>query len=283
MAIDFRIRPPFKGFRNSFHRRSDPTVSDDVLIERFLARLDEGGITKGVVTGRHIAGRDGGPDVAIPNEDVAELVGRYPDRFEGFGSVDVRYVPEALDEIDKIAGLGLKGVAFDSPWSSPPLYDDDQSLFPLYEKSSKLKLIAGLTSSGFIGPDISYSNPVHIHRVANAFPELTIVVPHGSWPWTTQIAAVLVRSKLLGAGNIYILPDVYVNPPGTPGRQDYIDIINWTFAGQKLFDRVLFASSFPAQDPLDAVTNFKQIDSIAPELRDAVLYKNAERILGLSE
>ncbi|MDR3706726.1 MAG: amidohydrolase family protein [Capsulimonadaceae bacterium] len=283
MAIDFRVRPPFKGFRTAFGRRGGSTESDEVLIEGFIKRLDEAGITKGVVTGRNIAGKSGGPDIVVPNEDVAELVRKYPTRFEGFGAVDVRNVPKALDELDKIAGLGLKGVAFDNPWSNPALYDDDKSLFPIYEKSSQLKLIVGLTASAFIGPDISYSNPAHVQRVASAFPELTIVVPHGSWPWTTQIAAVLIESKLRGASNIYILPDVYLNPPGVPGRQDYIDLINWTFLGkQQLFDRVLFASSFPAQDPLDAVRDFKQIDGIAPEIRDAILFKNAERILGLA-
>jgi predicted TIM-barrel fold metal-dependent hydrolase len=282
MAIDFRVRPPFKGFRTAFGRKADPSLSDEVLIERFLARLDEGGITRAVAVGRTVAGDAKRPDTIIPNEDVADLVRAYPHRFDGFGSVDVRNIPRALDEIDKIAGLGLKGVAFDSPWSNPPQYDDDETLFPLYERSKQRGLIAAITSSGFIGPDISYSNPVHIHRVANAFPELTIVVPHGSWPWTTQIAAVLVQSKLLGASNIYILPDVYLNPPGVPGRKDYIDIANWTFVGQKLFDRVLFASSFPAQDPADAARDFGRIDEIPTDIRNAILSGNAERLLGLS-
>ena len=42
-----------------------------------------------------------------------------------------------------------------------------------------------ITSSHVIGPDMSYATPEHIQRVALDFPQLTIVVGHACWPWTT--------------------------------------------------------------------------------------------------
>jgi predicted TIM-barrel fold metal-dependent hydrolase len=280
MAIDFRVRPPFKGFLTAFGRRKDPTVSEETLIEAFVTKLTNAGIDRAVAMGRFVPGGSSRHETRVPNEDVAALTHAYPGLFEGFGSVDVRDPAAAIDEIDKIHGLGLKGIAFDNPWSDPPLYDDDPSLYPLYRRSQELGLIVSLTSSGFVGPDIEYTNPVHIQRVADAFPELTIVVPHGSWPWTNHIAAVLIKNKIAGPGNLYILPDVYLNPPGVPGRRDYIDLIDLTFIGQELHDRVLFASSQPAQDPAEALRDFNSIEFQKPHVRDAVLFKNAERLLG---
>jgi predicted TIM-barrel fold metal-dependent hydrolase len=248
-------------------------------MDEFRQKLARGGIDRAVAMGRFVPGTSGRPETIVTNDDVASLVREYSPIFEGFGSVDVRNPAAALAEIDRIKELGLRGVAFDNPWSDPPLFDDDVSLFPLYQRSQELGLIVSLTSSGFVGPDVSYSNPVHIQRVANAFPKLTIVVPHASWPWTNQIAAVLIQNKVMGPGNIYVLPDVYLNPPGVPGRQDYIDILDWSFIGQELRDRVLFASSVPAQDPAEAARDFRAITFAKPGTHDLVLYQNAERLL----
>ena len=156
-----------------------------------MKEMDEAGIDVGVIMGRQAAAAFG----SMPNEEVAELVRDYPGRFVGFGGVSGSDVPGALEEIDRIVDFGFKGVAMDNGWSDPPLYDDDTALFPIYEKCERLGLILSLTSGIFIGPDLSYSNPAHIQIVAKAFPKLKINVPHGGWPWTTEMCAVAFQCR----------------------------------------------------------------------------------------
>ena len=56
------------------------------------------------------------------------------------------------------------------------------------------------------GPDLSYSDPVHVDRVAADFPALPIVVSHGGWPWVHQILHVAYRRQ-----NVHVSPDMYLD------------------------------------------------------------------------
>lgn len=279
MIVDFRIRPPFRSFRDVFKRQDWGSVSDDLLMETFLAELDQAGIEFGVAMGRTLPAESPLWPGSVTNEDVAALVTSYPGRFAGFGSVDVRDVDRALDEARKIAELGLSGIAFDNPLSLPHLYDDDESLFPIYEFMEKNGLIAALTSSVVIGPDVSYSNPRHIQRVAAAFPQLRIVIPHGCWPWTEQALAILLRAKY-GAANIWLMPDVYLNMKRAPAQSQYLDATEWGNVGDYFASRILFASSYPAQSPLEAVAEFKKI-GFSSAATQKILSENATSLLSL--
>ena len=63
--------------------------------------------------------------------------------------------------------------------------------------------------------------PEHIQRVALDFPQLTIVVGHACWPWTTQACALAMRctQRLSDARDLHAHADM-------PGAQDYVDAAN---------------------------------------------------------
>ena len=206
----------------------------------------------------------------IPNADVVSLVARYPGRFVGFGSVDVRDPRAALDEIDRCAGQGLRGIAFDNPLSSPALYDDDASLLPLYERCARQRLIISLTASVMVGPDLSYSMPQHIQRVGLAFPDTPVVVPHAAWPWTMQMIAIALQGKMFGRSKVYMIPDFYLSQANAPGRSDYIDAANFGLA-----DRILFASSYPALPLEPSVRAVEAIAFTDPLAARRILHDNA--------
>ena len=286
MIIDFRVRPPYKSFLKSWIFRERPKNPDPATIsplyiglppyrsfeERsmsaFMDEMDEAGIDKAVIMGRQSAPAYG----SVPNEEVAELVQQYPDRFLAFGGVNGSDLDVALREIDRIVDWGFRGVAMDNGWSDPPLYDDDEKLFPIYEKCDKRGLILSLTASIFIGPDLTYSMPVHIQRVAKAFPNLKINIPHGSWPWTTEICAVAFQCK-----NVYLAPDFYFHIPNTPGAEQYLRAANYY-----LQHRLLYASSYPVRPLKQSVEQFKAVAFEEDETRRRCLGQNAARILGLA-
>lgn len=245
-------------------------------MEIFMQEMDEAGIDVGVVIGRAAADpRPGRPkhllSGTIPNDDVVDIVKEYSGRFVGFGGISGTDPEAALAEIDRCASLGLKGIAFDNPLSDPPLYDDDETLMPLYERAQAHGLIVAITSSLYIGADITYSDPVHVQRVALRFPELTIVVPHASYPWTTQMIAITTLCK-----NIYLIPDVYMNIPNFPGGEDYVKAANLGLAR-----RILYGSTYPTRPLKQSLMYAQSLPFATDEIRSAVMGLNACRLLGL--
>jgi len=287
VIIDFRVRPPYKSFKklHLFARRNpnpDPgTVDglelnlppyrsfDDLSMEAFVEEMDEAGVDIGVVCGRVAPP----PYMGVENDDIADLLQQYPNRFVGFGAVDVGDVPAGVATIKRLAADGFKGIAFDNPWHIPPLYDDDERLFPLYEECAARGLIAMFTSSIYVGPDLSYCDPIHIQRVAQSHPGLTIVNCHGSWPWTTNACGVAHMCT-----NVYLMPDFYLYVPNTPGADDYVNAANYFMSY-----RLLHASSYPVRPLKESVDNFSKLGFASDAIMRRGLGGNAARILGISD
>jgi predicted TIM-barrel fold metal-dependent hydrolase len=285
MIIDFRVQPPFRSFLGIHFYRPRPEVEDPVTgnafaigrrtsraftegsIEMFVREMDEAGIDVAVIMGQRCADRWG----SASNDDIGELIRRYPGRFAGFAGIDPRE-DGAVAEIERgVRTLGCRGIAILPGWSDPPLRDDDPAVYPLYETALALGVPVMITSSHFIGPDMGYAMPEHIQRVALDFPKLTIIVGHACWPWTTQACALAMRCT-----NVYLMPEFYMYMPGMPGARDYVDAAN-----SFLSHRMLYSSCFPSR-PLDqALENFRSLP-IAPQHHENLLWRNGARLLGLA-
>ena len=269
--IDFRIRPPFKGFLKTANYRNLTPPS----IATFMEEIEVAGIDVAVVIGRQTPssmryrGSWGLPYGSVPNDDIAELVGLYPNQLVGFAGIDGSTGDAALREIERCRELGFKGIALDNGWCDPPLYDDDERLLPIYEKCETDRLIVAITSSVAIGPDMDYSKPVHIQRIGNRFRELRIVVPHACWPWVELACTAAFRIP-----NLYLIPDYYI---GMPGAELYV---RW--ANGRLSEQILFASSHPGGGgPRKALERYRNLPFASDEIRRRVLGENAAGLLGL--
>jgi predicted TIM-barrel fold metal-dependent hydrolase len=285
VVIDFRVQPPFASFLDIYFYRRRPDVVDPVKVnafsigrrtsntyaerssELFVEELDGAGIDLAVIMGQR-AGPTWG---SVMNDDIGELIRRYPGRFAGFAGVDPQE-PGATDEIRRsVEVLGCRGIALLPGWSDPPLRDDDRKVYPLYETAAELGIPVMITSSHVIGPDMSFAMPEHIQRVALDFPQLTIVVGHACWPWTTQACALAMRCT-----NVYLMPEIYMHVPNMPGAQDYVDAAN-----SYLSHRMLYSSCFPTRPVDQALEDFRRLP-IAPEIQENLLWHNGARVLGLT-
>ena len=286
MILDFRVQPPYGSFLETHWFRPRPVRPDPVAgnpfgkglwpmrsfddrsIELFLEEMDRGDIAVAVVMGQRTGKRGGSAD----NEDVAELVRRYPQRFVGFGGVNPAD-PGAVAETRRcVEELGCRGIAMTPGWSDPPLSDDDERVYPVYETCSDLGVPVVITSSHYIGTDMMHSLPTHLQRVALDFPGLVLIVGHACWPWTTQACAMAMRCK-----NVYLMPEIYLHPSNMPGAQDYVRAAN-----SFLSHRMLYSSCYPTLSLEQALKSFQELP-IRPDARKKMLWNNGARILGLDE
>lgn len=290
MIIDFAVRPPYKGFLSlvpSFRSGPPPKDSRHVSpwaydcepapskvqgsMELFISEMDEAGISQAVVN--HEGGRSDpryGSVFAVSNDDIAELGELYPGRFHLFGGIDLNDVPAAVAEVERVVGeMGFKGITVNAGWSDPPVYVDDKRFYPIYDKCQELDAILSLTHSIFMGPDLSYVEPIRLQHIAADFPDLLIVVPHGGWPHVMEFLGIAFMYP-----NVWLAPDFYVFRPGIPGATHYIEAANFYLA-----DRFLFSSVYPSRPLKQSVEEFKQLP-LRPEVLERALYKNAAWILG---
>ena len=284
-VIDFRVQPPFKSFLDMhfYEDRNDESDPDARLpfghdrlvtpamtsgsLGSFLEEMDEADLAHAVIVGQRAAGRWG----RVSNDDIAELVRLYPERFSGFGGVDPTE-NDAVQQVERmIADLGLSGVALIPGWNDLPLEDDDPAVLPVYEICETLDVPVIVTASHYIGADLEYSNPVHLQHVVETFPRLTLIVGHGSWPWTTAAVALAMRYP-----NVYLMPEFYMYTPGMPGARDYVDAAN-TF----LADRLLYSSCFPSRSLGEAQNLFGSLP-LTEVARRRAMYSNGLELLGLN-
>ena len=278
LPIDARVRPPYKEFVGMMN--FDPGMKDSPtrhgvaapprsFVERnmdlFVEELDEAGIGRALVMGRHSAPQYG----FIPNESLVEMRREYPDRFWVFGGVGEATVRQSIDEVNRcLDEHGFEGIAVDPGWSDPPLMPDAPELYPVYALCEQRQVPVSVTMSIFLGPNIDFAQPAAIQRVAVAFPDLTIIVVHGAWPWVTQMLGVAFRHR-----NVWLLPDFYMHIPRMPAAEQFVDAANYY-----LGDRLLYGSAYPARPVGQSLEEFRALD-----LNDDVLAKatggNVRRLL----
>jgi predicted TIM-barrel fold metal-dependent hydrolase len=232
-------------------------------MDMLLAEMDQAGDTCGVVMGRY-SGLYG----SVSNSDVAEIVRSWPGRFVGVGSIDPVERKRAIAQIDEAIALGLKGINLEPGAYPQPLYSDDRRLYPIYAYCEDRNIPVTIMAGGSAGPDLSYTDPVHVDRVAADFPQLRIAITHGAWPWVNEILHVAFRRP-----NVYLSPDQYLC--NMPGMDDYIRAANGFLA-----DRFLYASSYPFIGVQRYAEWFRRLP-IEPELLPQLMYSNAARFLGL--
>jgi predicted TIM-barrel fold metal-dependent hydrolase len=232
-------------------------------VEAFVEEVRESGIDRAVVVGRDT------PALKHSNEQIHNLVAPHPELI-GVGSVNPQgQGPRAIAaEIDQaVKQFGLAGINIEPGFGEPPLKADHPVLFPVYEACAALGVPVFLMS-GPTSPSLEYTDPAPVGRVAASFPDLKIVCFHGFYPYVNEIIGVAFRHP-----NVFVAPDMYIF---LPGGGLYVEAGNGF-----LRDQLLFGTSYPFRAMKQTVDDFQAL-GWRDEVLDLVLYKNAERVLGLS-
>lgn len=277
--IDFRLRPPLLGYldtimyskaerRDAATRRHGMKPAASAVaqsIELLLEEMAKGGVSCGIMTGRTSRPRYG----SVSNEDLARIANDHPGRFVGVPSIDPSNRHPAIREIEKSHKAGLVGVNIEPGTYDEPMKADDGRLYPIYAYCEDNAIPVIIMAGGSAGPDLSYTNPEHIDKVARDFPNMKVAVTHGGWPWVTEILHIAYRRP-----NLYVSPDQYLRD--MPGMSDYL-----VAARGYLRERFIYGSSYPFLPVDDCAAWFRSLSFDEATLA-RLMELNAREFLGLA-
>jgi predicted TIM-barrel fold metal-dependent hydrolase len=210
----------------------------------------------------------------VPNETVARACREYPDAFCGLGSVDPRKGQAAVDEVARVAELGLLGVKFHP--SLQGFAPDDDRYWPVFEACERHRLLAlfhtgtsgiGARQPGGQGIRIDLAHPLKLDPVAAAFPGLTVVAAHFGWPWHMDLIAMALHKT-----------NVYIDISGWSPKRIPAEVVR-ELRG-RLSDQFIWGSDFPFITPERCLAELAGL-GLPDEALGKLLHDNAARVLRL--
>lgn len=258
-------------------------VNEPDYLRRLLTEMDRLGIERtGLIAlgepFRRLFLTEPEPTGCADNDALAGAVRRYPDRFFGYGFC--RLGTDGPDAIDRFVDQGFAGVKFHLPaWD----YDDERC-FDVYQRAAEHQLPCLFHTGVFTLPEplpgerlsSARCRPIMLDAVANAFPELPIIIAHLGICWGEE-AATLCR----------IHRNIYADLSGAIGgwrssKSDawYREMLYWPDAHRK----ILFGSDVHCDELAAVLAEQRGIverlgwgdDQVADFLRD-----NAQRVFGV--
>ncbi len=148
-------------------------------------------------------------------------------------------------------------------------YPNDPRMYPLYAKAQELRVpvLVHTGSSVFKGARIKYGDPLLLDDVAIDFPDLIILLAHSGRPfWYEQAFWMARRHK-----------NVYMEVSGLPAKK----LLEYFPRLEIIGHKVVYGSDWPGNPDLRRNAEAICYLPISNETKQAILYDNAARILGL--
>ncbi|MBP9561090.1 MAG: amidohydrolase [Syntrophorhabdaceae bacterium] len=249
----FKKNNPY--FHENFSQQTDPA--------RILAYLNSQGIKKGVILAEYAPRATG----VVTNEYVTDFCKGHPDLIP-FGSICLYEGPDILEQARfAFEVLGVKG--FKMLPSYAHFYPNEERFYPFYGylESKNLPVMFHTGTSIFKGSLVKYADPLLLDEVADAFPELKIILEHGGRPfWYNMVSWLITRHK-----------NIYVGIAGIPTRHipeyfPHIDIYQ---------DRFIFGSDWPGVPHIKPLIDKVLALPLSDTIKEKILYKNAIRVIGI--
>ena len=251
-------------FATLFAKSNTPMATAEALV----TVMDQAGVSRAIVMGM------GWTDQAVArevNDYLIESVDKYPDRLTGFCSVNPAWGDAAIEEVERCAAAGLKGVGELHPDTQRFDVTDIRVLAPLMDVALRTNLPVVVHASEPAGhqyPGKGLTTPDKLYWFVANFQDNTIVCAHwgGGLPFYSLMPEVPE-----------IIRNTYFDMAASPFL--YREQVIPTVAGLVGAHKVLFGTDFPLIQPQRLLTQV-QNSGLDPEAREAILGGNAARLLG---
>jgi predicted TIM-barrel fold metal-dependent hydrolase len=238
--------------------------------EHLIAAMDRARVDQAVVFGF------GWRDMGLCRQDndyVMEAVARYPERLIGFGIVNPAAGAEALQEVERCAAGGLRGVGELMPDGQGYRLDDEKTMAPIVEAALDHDMVLLTHCSEPVGhpyPGKGTVTPDEVIRFARMFPDVTLVCAH--WGGGTIFYELMPEVA-------EVMRNVYYDTAASPYL--YQDEI-FALAARWAPGKVLFATDYPLITP-DRLIRRMHAANVPLVTRRRMLGGNAWRVLKLGE
>jgi predicted TIM-barrel fold metal-dependent hydrolase len=186
-----------------------------------------------------------------------------------FASINPFIINDLGAELERLVDeYGFKGIKVYPPYQHH--YPNDIRMYPLYAKAQELgvPMLVHTGSSVFKGARIKYGDPLLLDDVAIDFPNLPILLAHSGRPFWYEQAFWMARRH----------PNVYLEFSGLPAKKllDYFPRL------EEIAHKAVYGSDWPGNPDLKRNVETIRKLSISAEAKQAILYENAAKLLGLN-
>ena len=230
----------------------------DGTITGLLRAMDRGGVARAVVA--PVATK---PSQVVGINDWMASLGE--PRIVAFGAIHPDF-PDPASELERIAGLGLRGIKLHSQHQG--FTPTDVRMTPIYEAAAALGLVVLFHAGGYVTAHETEAEPVELAAVLDAHPLMTCIFAHmgGYQAWSS------VREHLCGR-------DVYFDTAYVPRNLPDTEFLS--LARDHGVERVLFGTDGPWTDAGAEIDYLRTMGFSEAEL-DAIFDGNALRLFGLA-
>jgi len=234
------------------------------------------------------------------NDEIGEMARARPQRFAGLGTLPMQDVKASIGELERcMTQLGLKGVEINDHVNGRTL--EEPEFRPFWKAAEQLGALvffhqAGETvvaqrSKRYHLPNsignladraVTFATLVH-GGVMDEFPGLKIVLGHGGGYTCYGIGRMDHAWKVRSEARTHLS-----RPPSAYLRRFYYDCIVYEESALRYLidtvgvDRVVFGTDWPYDMALDwPVSWILEMKSLTPEEKDAILWRNLERLIGV--
>ena len=195
------------------------------------------------------------------NDFIARSVEEHPRQLIGFGAMHPDH-PEMEKELDRLMGMGLKGIKLHPDFQHFCL--DDSAAIRLFEAMAERNLPLLVHTGDKRYP---YSAPEKMARALDRVPSLRAICAHlGGWSvWSDA------WKMLAGRGNVYVdcSSSLYALEP-----EEAVKIIHRYKA-----DHVFFGTDYPMWTPKEEIERVLALP-LTEEEREMIFHRNFERFIG---
>jgi aminocarboxymuconate-semialdehyde decarboxylase len=275
--------------------------------EQRIADMDSLGVDVHVVsTAAQFYYYDRDPRIISPmhrecNEEVQQMTVDYPDRFRGLAQIPMQDPRAAIEELEyAVTRLGLLGAMINDT-ANGRTYDESEFL-PLWKAAEQMGAVMLIHQEGGDTLVTPRSNKYHLHNtignlvdravtfatfvfggVMDKCPDLKVCLAHGGGYTCYGIGRMdrgwQVRAE--ARANIQQPPSAYLN-------RFYYDCLTHSEESLRYLidtvgaDRIIFGTDWPADMAIDwPVSWILSMESLTQEEKEAILWKNMERLLGI--